>query len=113
MTRESRIEELFKTHYARLRHTAFALLHNDDLARDIVHDVFESLLRSATVIAPTEYYLQKAVRNKALNLIRDMNVHRRIADMIFPLSAIEEDEEWPDEAEIEKIRSIIESQLSP
>lgn len=44
MTERNDIEQLFKAHYPQMHHLAMALLHDADLARDIVHDVFVSLL---------------------------------------------------------------------
>ena len=44
MTDRNDIEQLFKAHYTQMFRLAVALLHDDDLARDIVHDVFLSLL---------------------------------------------------------------------
>lgn len=44
MTNRNDIERLFKAHYAQMYRLAKALLHDDDLARDIVQDVFASLL---------------------------------------------------------------------
>lgn len=46
MTNRNDIETLFKANYPQMRRLARALLHDDDSARDIVHDVFESLLNS-------------------------------------------------------------------
>lgn len=38
------IERLFKANYERMLQLALAILHSDELAHDIVHDVFASLL---------------------------------------------------------------------
>lgn len=83
MTNKNDIEHLFKAHYAQMYRLAVALLHNDDLARDIVHNVFASLLdgKSDTVI--TESYLLKAVRNRCINQIRDCEIHNRISQRYY------------------------------
>ena len=62
---------------------AVALLHDDDLARDIVHDVFATLIEAPFEIPPTGGYLIKAVRNRCLNHIRDCEIHQRIANCYF------------------------------
>ena len=83
MTNRNDIEQLFKAHYAQMHRLAVALLHDDDLARDIVHDVFASLLDGTPQILITGGYLLKAVRNRCLNHIRDCEIHQRIADRYF------------------------------
>lgn len=62
---------------------ATALLHDDDLARDIVHDVFASLLDGNEDTPANGAYLSKAVRNRCLNYIRDCEIHQRIANLYF------------------------------
>ncbi len=54
MTNRNDIEKLFKAHYQQMYRLAKALLQDDDLARDIVHDVFESLLhlKNSSTISP-------------------------------------------------------------
>ena len=44
MTHRADIEKLFKKYYAQMHRQAAMLLHDDDLARDIIHDVFCTLL---------------------------------------------------------------------
>lgn len=46
MTTRDDIELLFRTHYAAMYRLAMLILRDDDVARDIVHDVFEALLVS-------------------------------------------------------------------
>ena len=47
MTTEE-IEPLFRAHYAGMLVLAHRLLHDDHAARDVVHDVFASLLAGAS-----------------------------------------------------------------
>ena len=44
MTTKSDIEQLFRSNYTAMLTLAIRLLHDTDTARDIVHDVFESVL---------------------------------------------------------------------
>lgn len=46
MTIKDDIERLFREHYAAMWRLAMLILREDDVARDIVHDVFEALLIS-------------------------------------------------------------------
>ena len=92
---------------------AVALLHDDDLSRDIVHDVFVSLLDVTRDTLISEGYLLKAVRNRCLNHIRDCEIHQRIANRYFLENEEYESEEWPDEETIARIYSLIKSEISP
>ena len=92
---------------------AVALLHDDDLARDIVHDVFASLLEAPPVTAAAGGYLIKAVRNRCLNHIRDCEIHRRIANHYFLENEEYDSEDWPDEETIVLIYNFITSEISP
>lgn len=113
MTNRNDIEQLFKAHYAQMHRLAVALLHDDDLARDIVHDVFASLLDGTTQILITGGYLLKAVRNRCLNHIRDCEIHQRIADRYFLENEEYDTEDWPDEETIARIYSLIRNDISP
>ena len=113
MTNRNDIEQLFKAHYAQMYRLAVALLHDDYLARDIIHDVFASLLDSPIEILVTCGYLVKAVRNRCLNHIRDCEIHQRIANRYFLENEEYDSEEWPDEETIARIYCLIKSEISP
>ncbi len=113
MTNRNDIERLFKTHYAQMYRLATALLHDDDLARDIVHDVFASLLDRDQNILVNGGYLLKSVRNRCLNHIRDCGIHQRIANCYFLDNEEYDIEEWPDEETIARIDSMIRNDISP
>ena len=49
--RNDEIERLFKTHYARMHRLGVAILHDSDVARDVVHDVFASLLKAPDLLS--------------------------------------------------------------
>ena len=51
MTTKDDIERLFRTHYAAMYRLAMLILRDDDVARDIVHDVFERLTKRICDIA--------------------------------------------------------------
>lgn len=113
MTNRNDIERLFKAHYAQMYRLAVVLLHDDDIARDIVHDVFASLLDSPLDIIVTGGYLIKAVRNRCLNHIRDCEIHQRIANRYFLENEEYDSEDWPDEEIIVRIYNLIDSEISP
>lgn len=113
MTNRNDIERLFKAHYAQMHRLAVALLHDDDFSRDIVHDVFASLLDRTFDIPVSGGYLLKAVRNRCLNYIRDCEIHQRIANRYFLENEEYSREDWPDEETIARIYSLIKSEIPP
>ena len=108
MTHRPDIEKLFKKYYAQMHRQAAMLLHDDDLARDIVHDVFCTLLDgniAVSVLTPS--YLLRAVRNRCLNHIRDLDIHERVLGLYFAEMDDYDGEDWPDEDTVSEIYSII------
>ncbi len=105
------IERLFKANYAQMYRVAAMLLHDDELARDVVHDVFASLLDGATVHPLTAGYLFRAVRNRCLNHIRDLDIHQRIHELYFADMEDYDTEDWPDEQAVALIGSIVKTEL--
>lgn len=77
--KEQQLERLFHNHYERMFRLAFALLHDNEEARDVVSDVFsklwdkfsqeeipkESFLREETAST----YLMRSVKNACLNIL--------------------------------------------
>ncbi len=111
MSNKDHIERLFREHYRQLHQLARMLLHDGDLAQDIVHDVFMSLLTLENKDNVSSAYLLGAVRNRCLNHIRNTSVTERLKAFYY-LEA-EEYETGPDEETISKIYQIIKSELSP
>lgn len=108
MTHRPDIEKLFKKYYAQMHRQAAMLLHDDDLARDIIHDVFCTLLDgniAVSVLTPS--YLLRAVRNRCLNHIRDLDIHERVLGLYFAEMDDYDGEDWPDEDTVSEIYSII------
>ncbi|MDE6397251.1 MAG: sigma-70 family RNA polymerase sigma factor [Muribaculaceae bacterium] len=112
MTNRNDIEQLFKANYAQMHRLAVALLHDDDLARDIVHDVFDKLLYGRHNIKVAGGYLLKAVRNSCLNHIRNCTIHQRIVGRYFMENEEYDTEDWPDEETIERINYLILTEVS-
>ena len=111
MTTKDDIERLFRSHYAAMHRLAMLIIRDDDVARDIVHDVFEALLVSgkSDVSAP---YLLTAVRNRCLKHIRSLSANDRMKE-VYSLDEREiEDEKWPDDETIALIRKTVADDLS-
>ena len=64
---EQRMERLFHDHYEQMYRFAFALLHDNEEARDVVSDVFSRLWDKQLV--PDRAYLMRSVKNACINLI--------------------------------------------
>uniref|UniRef100_UPI00265FE553 RNA polymerase sigma factor n=1 Tax=uncultured Muribaculum sp. TaxID=1918613 RepID=UPI00265FE553 len=111
MTRINDIEQLFKTHYVAMHRLSMQILRDEDVARDIVHDVFESLL-NAGLTDVSGRYLLRAVRNRCLNHLRGLSAKERIIE-VYALDEKEiADEEWPDDETIAKIHETVANDLT-
>ncbi len=113
MTNQTDIEQLFKAHYAQMYRQAAAILHDCDLARDIVHDVFAKLIEDTPGILVSGAYLTAAVRNRCLNYIRDCEIHKRIHCFYFLENEEYDSDDWPDEETMARIQEIIRNEISP
>ncbi|MCM1448798.1 MAG: sigma-70 family RNA polymerase sigma factor [Clostridiales bacterium] len=111
MTTTNDIEKLFRTHYTAMYRLAMLILRDEDASRDIVHDVFESLLNTGLTDV-SDQYLLRAVRNRCLNHLRGLSTKERILEIY----AIDEkeiaDEEWPEDETIAKIHETVANDLT-
>lgn len=106
MTTTDDIEQLFRTNYKAMLLFANRLIHDGEVARDIVHDVFASLL-AGDVRSVTPAYLISGVRYACLKHIRQTSVRERINKM-YALDLQEiEDEEWPDDEDMARLNMVI------
>lgn len=105
------IELLFRTHYKVMLSLAIRYLHDEDAARDIVHDIFASLL-VGDLKSVNRAFLMKAVRYACLKYIRSLSIRERFV-RLYPLECDESDEDvGPDENDISRLNAIIASRLS-
>lgn len=90
MTKDD-IEQIFRSNYRTMLLLANRMVHDEDAARDIVHDVFASLL-SGSASAATPSYLLSGVRFACLKYIRSLSVRERLNKMYaLDLSEIEDE----------------------
>ena len=75
----SELEILFKTHYAAMFRLAMSLLYDDDECKDVVSDVFASLLDGGLAIRSDNArgFLLTCVRNSCINVIRHKQMRER------------------------------------
>lgn len=104
------IEHLFRAHYGKMLKLANTLLHDEEAARDIVHDVFSSLLIGKEK-AVNESYLMNGVKYGCLKYIRSMSTQERIRYLYAIDNDDIDDEDWPDEQLIGVLREAIDKEL--
>ena len=80
---EQRMERLFHDHYDQMYRFAFALLHDNEEARDVVSDVFSRLWDKQ--LLPDRAYLMRSVKNGCINLIARKKRDERLKRLL-PLS---------------------------
>jgi len=72
--------ELYVTHYTACWETAYHILHTEDGAEDVLHDVFLRLWQQRAtwrITSSLRAYLIGAIRHKALNVLRHVRVIAR------------------------------------
>lgn len=111
MTNFDDIGQLFRTHYAAMYRLAMLILHDDNVSRDIVHDVFEVLLHSGMADV-SEAYLLKAVRNRCLKHFRRLSAQDRMKESYSYDDQEIGDEDWPDDTTITLIQTTIAKDLT-
>ena len=80
---EQQMEQLFHDHYERMYRLAFALLHDNDVAKDVVSDVFSRLWDKQLI--PDKAYLMRSVKNACINIIAKKKRDERLK-LLLPLS---------------------------
>ena len=111
MTTKSDIEQLFQSNYRAMLTLAIRLLHDADTARDIVHDVFESVL-SENLSTVTSAYLLTGVRFASLKHLRSLSLRERFNNL-YALDLDEiEDDEWPDPEDVARLNELINQSLT-
>lgn len=111
MTNLDDIGQLFRSHYASMYQLAVLILRDDNVARDIVQDVFEVLLISGRSDVSAAYLLT-AVRNRCLKHIRNLSVQYRMKEVYSVDEQEIADEDWPDDATVALIQSTVYNDLT-
>ena len=84
MTRKE-VESLFKTHYAQMYHLALSLLFDEAESKDVVSEVFASLLRGSAIVRAdnAQAFLLASVRHRCLNVLQHKQVQERFARLLM------------------------------
>ena len=107
MITTSDIERLFRNNYKEMLVFANSMLHDEEIARDIVHDVFASLL-TGDVHSVTRAYLMSGVRFGCLKYLRNLSTRERL-NKLYAVDLEEiQNERWPDDEDMAVIREVVE-----
>ncbi len=91
--------------------TAVLILRDDDVAHDIVHDVFETLLTSRISNVSSQYLLC-SVRNRCLNYIRNLTIRERFKRLYSGDHPEDMKEDFMNEESLAMIETTIKNELS-
>ena len=85
MKQEKDIERMFRQHYEKMYNLARCLLSDDDESKDVVSEVFTTILADDIVLMPEseEGFLMRIVRNQCLNLIAHKGVKEKVAKLLI------------------------------
>ena len=111
---KSELEILFKTHYAVMFRLAVSLLYDADEARDVVSDVFASLLDGGLAIRSDNArgFLLTCVRNSCINVIRHKQMRERFI-RLYSANAEPLATDPDDSMMLAELRDYINNQLPP
>ena len=115
MTRKE-VESLFKTHYAQMYHLALSLLFDEAESKDVVSEVFASLLRGSAIVRAdnAQAFLLASVRHRCLNVLQHKQVQKRFARLLMEDSKTLESKDTAEEQmHMEEMMRYLQNSLSP
>ena len=76
---------MFRQHYEKMYNLARSILSDDDESKDVVSEVFTTILADDVVLIPEseEGFLMGSVRNRCLNLIAHKSVKERVTKQLL------------------------------
>ena len=85
------VERLFRENYRRMFLVAVFLLHDEAEGKDVVHDVFETVMRNGIELRgeTASGYLRSSTRNRCLNRLRSMRIKEKVANEYVIFSNLE------------------------
>ena len=103
-------ERFFKKNYSKIYYCALSLLHDEEVARDLVADSFEYLFTRYADLQESEAcnYLYVVVRNRCSDYFRKQAVHKRYSEYVSYTNERVENIEWGEhDEEVERIRRLM------
>ena len=85
MRQEKDIERMFRQPYEKMYNLARSILSDDDESKDVVSEVFTTILADDVVLMPEseEGFLRRSVHNRCLNLIAHKSVKERVTKLLL------------------------------
>ncbi|MBR1882417.1 MAG: sigma-70 family RNA polymerase sigma factor [Muribaculaceae bacterium] len=114
--KQRQIERLFKQHYRAMYKLASILLHDDELSKDMVHDVFAKLLVDNHVDVQettARTFLLSCVRNRCLNALRAHKIQEQVKKLCMLENDVEDRTAEEIEEEIMALQSGIAALVPP
>ena len=76
---------MFRQHYEKMYNLARSILSDDDESKDVVSEVFTTILADDVVLMPEseEGFLMRSVRNRCLNLIAHKSVKEKVTKLLL------------------------------
>ena len=115
MTRKE-VESLFKTHYTQMYHLALTLLFDEAESKDVVSDVFASLLGGKVVMRAdnAKAFLLASVYHRCLNVLQHKQVHERFARLLTEdTDALVSDNTAEEQMQMKELMCYVRDNLSP
>ena len=112
----SQIESLFKTHYTQMYHLALTLLFDEAESKDVVSDVFASLLSGKVVIRAdkAKAFLLASVHHRCLNVLQHKQVQERFARLLTEdTDTLVSDNTAEEQMQMEELMRYVRESLSP
>lgn len=104
----SEFESLYTHCFPPAMRLAMSLLHEEEEARDVVHEVFLKLWESGGRVTNPQAYVMRSVRNSCLNSIEKHDARERIRRRLtLEPPPAEEDLEWRNEEVMAAIRLLL------
>ncbi len=112
----SQIESLFKTHYTQMYHLALTLLFDEAESKDVVSEVFASLLSGSTIVRAdnARAFLLASVRHRCLNVLQHKQVQERFARLLTEdADTLISDNTAEEQMQMEELMRYVRDNLSP
>lgn len=112
----SQIESLFKTNYTQMYHLALTLLFDEAESKDVVSEVFASLLSGSTIVKAdnAKAFLLASVRHRCLNVLQHKQVLERFARLLTEdADTLISDNLVEEQMQMEELMRYVRDNLSP
>ena len=112
----SQIESLFKTHYTQMYHLALTLLFDEAESKDVVSDVFASLLSGRVVMRAdnAKAFLLASVHHRCLNVLQHKQVQERFARLLTEdTDTLVSDNTAEEQMQMKELMRYVRENLSP